>query len=112
MASGPRALPWVIESMPFGQTSNIMPRYTLRDLFLMTTLIALGTGGMVYVCRNQTHFSPDTMLGWLAIFIASMASIVAGALTPFHVKKVAVVAGTGVMVIFVILFWLTYRVNH
>ena len=77
-----------------------MPRYTLRDMFLMTTLIAIGVGGIVLAMRAtlfETSFlSAPWVLFRLASVVASGAMIGAGVGTLF--KKKLLLGGFGFVV--------------
>ena len=60
-----------------------MPRFqfTLRDLFLTTTLIAVGVGGLVWFFKN-----PSYGMDYVPVAFVSVGIIGAGIGTPFHRK--------------------------
>ena len=60
-----------------------LPRFSLRELFLTTTLIAIGVGGCVWVCRTLGASDPALEA---SIFLVSLGLIGAGIGTPFQAK--------------------------
>lgn len=95
-----------------------MPRFqfTLRDLFLMTTLIAFGVGGLAWAFR-PFHVTRDTTLialaplddaqGYIRLDVAFLSSVLIGAGlgTPFHRKsaggRIGLLAFFAVAVLFI-----------
>jgi hypothetical protein len=70
-----------------------LPRFTLRDMFLATTLIAVGVGGATVATRHlYFHYTPDAF--WLIpVLLYSAASVGAGVFAPFHRKKQGAIVG-------------------
>ena len=83
-----------------------MPRFqfTLRDLFLMTTLIAVGVGGISWIGTHREFLDSGAgpLLGF-AIISISIALIGAGAGMPFHAKAAGAYIAILVVVLAVIL---------
>ena len=77
-------------------------QYSLRDLFLMTTLIAVGVAGIVWFIRSFGHGIDD--LPRIAVAIASAGSIGAGIGAPFHKKLLGLAIGGVALVILGFLF--------
>lgn len=74
-------------------------KFSLRDLFLATTMIAIGTGGMLVV---ETTYTARTygLYVTLGLWFASGALIGAGILFPF--KKAALGAIVGYLITWLI----------
>ncbi len=71
-----------------------LPRFTLRDMFVATTLIAVGIGGGIFTVRYlNTH--KDAGSSTLFVLLACVAVIGAGIGTPFHQKW----AGAGIAIL-------------
>ena len=68
-----------------------LPRFTLRDMFLATTLIAIGVGNATVAIRHQ-HYPSDEDAFQL-IFLFSAANVGAGVFAPFHRKKQGAIFG-------------------
>jgi len=62
-----------------------IPRFTLRDMFLATTLIAIGVGTAVFALRTLIP-SPAFFEG-VMVLCGCGATIGAGVFTPFHRKR-------------------------
>ena len=75
-----------------------MPRFqfTLRDLFLATTLIAVGVGGVVWSVRKE-HGLLDPLAG--ITVIASAAMIGAGIGTPFQRKLICAAIAVALLIL-------------
>ena len=83
-----------------------LPRFTLRDMFLATTLIAIGIGVATFTVRYaNTH--KDAGWGVLFLLLACSAVIGAGVFTPFHQKWAG--AGIGLLVLAAaFIVWMIY----
>jgi hypothetical protein len=68
-----------------------LPRFTLRDMFLATTLIAIGVGSATVAVRHQ-HYPYDED-AFRLIFFFSAASVGAGVFAPFHRKRQGAIFG-------------------
>ena len=64
-------------------------QFTLRDLFLMTTLIAVGMGGIVWAKQLGGYRSGNAII----ILTASVPIFSAGCCAPFHQKIVGILIG-------------------
>jgi hypothetical protein len=69
------------------------PRFTLRDVVLATTLIAVGVGGATVTIRHlQYPYGADAF--WLIpVLLYSAASVGAGVFAPFHRKRQGAIVG-------------------
>jgi hypothetical protein len=75
-------------------------QYTLRDLFLATTLIAFGVGGWMIVLRDMT------LLGVFVVLPICGGLMGAGILAPFHEKMQGAYLGFfgGMLYVLLVLF--------
>jgi hypothetical protein len=61
-----------------------MPRFTIKDLLVATTLIAVGAGALAFLFRNDEEiFHRSGMSGVLLWWLGGGACIGAGVFTPF-----------------------------
>jgi hypothetical protein len=81
------------------------PHFSLRDLFLATTLIAAGVGAFVYFRGQLTHLAFFHPFWYPLIYMAASASIGTGLLTPFHRKVAGLILGAIIGYILCGLFW-------
>ena len=71
-----------------------MPRlqFTLRDMFLATTLIAVGVGGIIWLRNSFDNFSEVAKFPiCFAVGVPSLAMIGAGLGTPFRKKLIGAI---------------------
>jgi hypothetical protein len=66
-------------------------RFSLRNLFLASTLIAVGIGGLTLVARGEWDLPQIGLV--FGIWYGSSALLGAGLLTPFHKKTIGAVLG-------------------
>jgi hypothetical protein len=68
-----------------------LPRFTLPDMFVTTTLIAVGIGAATFTFR---YGDPDKDAGWGApVLLTAAAAIGAGIFAPFHRKRLGAKIG-------------------
>ena len=79
-----------------------MPRFTLQDLLLATTFIALGVGGCVWF-RRLAGFCNPSMFPFL-ILLAAGASYGAGFGAIFQKKQVGAFLGLAAVVLYLVIF--------
>lgn len=74
------------------------PQYTLHDMMVGVTLVSVGCAGIRLVCLAES------MAGYVGLLIvfASGAAIGAGAMAPFHRKRIGAVLGAFLMLFFLI----------
>ena len=81
-----------------------LPQYTLRDMFLATTLIAFGIGILTWAVFRPTHdFTP---IPAFAILFTATSLIGAGIGTLFHEKAVGAFFAIVVVILGTIVFLL------
>jgi hypothetical protein len=68
-----------------------LPRFTLRDMFVTTTLIAVGVGAATFTFR---YGDPDKDAVWVVpVLLTAAAAIGAGIFAPFHRKELGAKIG-------------------
>jgi hypothetical protein len=79
-----------------------MPRFSIKDLILATTLVAVGLTVEVLLLRtDQPWLSPAA---GIVVYFSGAAAIGAGLLTPIHKKAVGVAIGIFAAIFLMILF--------
>ncbi len=73
-----------------------MPRFSIKDLMISTTLLAVGGGALVICSRLRPSQNAGPIVIW--VVLASFATIGAGLFAPFHKKGLGALAGVALAI--------------
>ena len=81
-----------------------LPRFTLRDMFVATTLIAVAIGTAAITIRYTIRHQDDASdaIWAMPVLLGCGATTGAGVFTPFHRKRLGAFLGAAMMVVLVL----------
>jgi hypothetical protein len=91
-----------------------MPRFTIKDLLITTTLIAIGVGILTFLFRNvvlmEQLFGDNAVVAAIVLWLVSGAMISAGLFVPFRHPWMG--AAIGLVIQALLLIWPMMEVRY